>query len=271
MVVLMMAVTILSVMTAMTLSNWTALSQRDKEEELIFRGLQYAEAIRVFQTRYGRFPVKLEELYKVKPRCIRQLYPDPMTENGEWALIYANGPGTAINQRNRRGRGGRRQDQQRGQPVAIQPSRGGEGTPSGLPQSPNPGRGGRRQAAGPIMGVYSKASVEQTFKVFMEKDQIDQWAFSAELVSGVANAPDRPPQVPSANTLGRPFPSGLQPLVTFNNPQTGANNQQQGGRNGRQRPGQSRQGFGVPQPTNQPPRAQPNNPNQPPRNPGNRQ
>ena len=251
MVILMMAVTILSVMTAMTLPNWTALSQRDKEEELIFRGLQYAEAIRVFQMRYGRFPVKLEELYKVKPRCIRQLYPDPMTEDGEWALIYANGPGTAVNRRGGRrgGQRGQRQDQQRGQPVAIQPSRGGEGTPSGLPQSRSPGRG-RRQAAGPIMGVYSKAKIEQTFKVFMDQDQVDQWAFTAELVSGVANAPDRPPQVPSANTLGRPFPDGVQPMVNFNSPQPPGNNQRRGTRP--RRPGQNRQGFGVPQPSNPP-------------------
>ncbi|HEX2251775.1 MAG TPA: hypothetical protein VHQ65_00740, partial [Thermoanaerobaculia bacterium] len=49
---------------------WSKMAQREKEEELIFRGLQYAEAIRVFQRKFGRYPTRLEELIEVEPRKI---------------------------------------------------------------------------------------------------------------------------------------------------------------------------------------------------------
>ena len=55
MVVLMVAVTILTILTAAALPVWSQRMQREKEEELIFRGWQYAEAIRVFQQRQGRY------------------------------------------------------------------------------------------------------------------------------------------------------------------------------------------------------------------------
>jgi len=60
--------------------------QREKEEELIFRGKQYVEAVRLFQIKNpGAFPKTLEDLQKEK--CIRQLYKDPMTDDGEWNII----------------------------------------------------------------------------------------------------------------------------------------------------------------------------------------
>jgi type II secretory pathway pseudopilin PulG len=49
--------TVMTILVAAVLPSWTAMIQRDKEEELVFRGLQYAEAIRVFQVRFGRYPV----------------------------------------------------------------------------------------------------------------------------------------------------------------------------------------------------------------------
>lgn len=71
--------------------------QREKEEELIFRGKQYVEAVRIFQMKYpGAFPKTLEDLQK--ERCIRQLYKDPMTNLGEWDLILqytSTSPGRA--------------------------------------------------------------------------------------------------------------------------------------------------------------------------------
>ncbi|MEM7351331.1 MAG: hypothetical protein AAF657_11025, partial [Acidobacteriota bacterium] len=46
-VVLAVAVTVLNIVAAKALPMWSTMIQRAKEEELIFRGLQYAEAIRV--------------------------------------------------------------------------------------------------------------------------------------------------------------------------------------------------------------------------------
>ncbi|MDY7091759.1 MAG: hypothetical protein SX243_02170 [Acidobacteriota bacterium] len=251
MVILAILVTILTIGTAAALPLWTSVSQREKEEELIFRGLQYAEAIRCFQRRFQRYPIKLEELEKVKPRCIRQLYPDPMTDDGEWGLIYAGGPGTQINPN--QAEGNPNQQNRRNAINRALPNRGQRRQPSqgnGLP----PSRGSERQRGGlgPIAGVYSKADGD-SIKVFMGKTRYDQWAFTAELVSGIASLPDRPPMVPSGDTFGRPFPNGIQPQITFQLPnqnpnQVGGPQQNNNGAVQRQRRGQGRQGFGVPVP-----------------------
>ena len=63
--------------------------QRIKEEELIFRGEQYQRGIQLFVRRFGRYPSSLEELEDTNQiRFIRKLYPDPMTEEGEWRLVH---------------------------------------------------------------------------------------------------------------------------------------------------------------------------------------
>jgi type II secretory pathway pseudopilin PulG len=71
--------------------------QRQKEEILITRGLEYQRAIQLFVRKFGRYPGSLEELENTNQiRFLRQRYPDPMTEGtelgGEWRLIhFANG------------------------------------------------------------------------------------------------------------------------------------------------------------------------------------
>ena len=98
--------TVMAVLLSAAMPIWSKVIQREKEEELIFRGMQYAEAIRVFQLRNGRYPLRLEELLTVRPRSIRQLWTDPMTDDGEWGLIYAQtAPGQRQGRRGRRGRG----------------------------------------------------------------------------------------------------------------------------------------------------------------------
>ena len=82
-VALVIIFTVMTILLAAVLPSWTSMIQRDKEEELVFRGLQYAEAIRVFQVRFGRYPIRLEELIEVRPRCIRQLWKDPMNDDGQ--------------------------------------------------------------------------------------------------------------------------------------------------------------------------------------------
>ena len=87
-VVLVVIITVMNIVLAAVLPLWSQAIRRNKEEELIFRGLQYAEAIRVFHNRFQRWPTRLEELVEIKPRSIRQLWKDPMTEDGKWQLIF---------------------------------------------------------------------------------------------------------------------------------------------------------------------------------------
>ncbi len=219
-VVMMILVTLLNVAVAVSLPLWSTAIQRDREEELISRGMQYVEAIRVFQTRYQRFPVRLEELLEVKPRSIRQLWKDPMTENGKWGLIF-------------QGQGG---------PLIPQP---GENTAGGVPMAPEPDQGegnndGRDDSAfgvprkgdevmvGPIIGVYSKSG-KTSIMTFNGKQRYDEWRFTIELLSGqqhfigggqgVAPTPGGMGGLPpSARWIGRPLP----PYLTQPQPQDGS-------------------------------------------------
>ena len=52
-------ITVMSIAVAAILPRWSTQIQREREAELIFRGLQMAEGIRVFQKRFGRYPVRL--------------------------------------------------------------------------------------------------------------------------------------------------------------------------------------------------------------------
>jgi type II secretory pathway pseudopilin PulG len=212
MVVLMVLVTVLNVLVAAALPAWSAVIQRDKEQELIFRGLQYAEAIRVFQKRFGRLPVRLEELVEVEPRSIRRLWEDPLTGEARWGLIFA---GT-------------------GAPVPVP----GGGSAEGVELGGGTGLDGEPPAPvtndpdqltqGPISGVYSLAKGEPMIQ-FLGKDRYDEWQFTVELVAQVmargGQAPDlrhaaasqiiQAPTIPdlSSRWIGRPWPRELQQIL----------------------------------------------------------
>jgi type II secretory pathway pseudopilin PulG len=89
MVLLLVLVAILSVGLLAAVPVWETRVRRDTEEELIFRGLQIVNAIRLYQKKNpGRYPPSLEELYK--KRFLRRLYKDPMTREGRWDIIVQN-------------------------------------------------------------------------------------------------------------------------------------------------------------------------------------
>jgi type II secretory pathway pseudopilin PulG len=62
-IILMMAVFILALGLTVAVPVLETELRREKEEELIFRGRQYAEAVRLYQAKNpGRFPASLKEL-----------------------------------------------------------------------------------------------------------------------------------------------------------------------------------------------------------------
>jgi type II secretory pathway pseudopilin PulG len=86
MVMLLVAASILAIGILAAVPVLQTQIQREKEEELIFRGKQYVEAIRRYQTKNpGQFPKTLDELYK--KRYLRRLFPDPMTKDGKWDVL----------------------------------------------------------------------------------------------------------------------------------------------------------------------------------------
>ena len=55
-------------------------SKRDREEELVHRGVQYARAVRLFFKKTGRYPTRIEELENTNnQRFLRKRYKDPIT------------------------------------------------------------------------------------------------------------------------------------------------------------------------------------------------
>jgi len=213
-VMLIVLVAVLSVLVAAALPAWSTAIQREKEEELIFRGLQYAEAIRVFQQRFGRPPVRLEELIEVEPRSIRRLWEDPVTGEAEWGLIFAG--------------------QQPGQPPVGQREGedeqgrelGGGGLQGVVGGRTTSGEGQVTQ--GPIVGVHSLAEGE-SIKSFDGADSYQDWQFTVDLVSrqlhsiqprvgtGAINPPvvdaQRGPPDLSSRWIGRPWPPELEDLM----------------------------------------------------------
>ena len=231
-VVLAVAITVLNILVAKALPLWSHLIQREKEAELIFRGLQYAEAIRLFEGRAQRLPTRLEELIKVKPRCIRQLWENPMTEDGSWGLVFQDQPQPGQ---------GQNVDRQ-GRPRPNQRQEGQNQQFSGLP------RPGEEVRVGPIIGVFSPEG-GQPILTFAPQgggggNDISQWKFTRDLLQGFANtgpnanpgqvAQNNLPQVPRMNAadIGKPWPPGISLPQT-----TGRQQQRQGPR-----------GVGVPPP-----------------------
>ena len=199
-VMLMVAVTVLNIMVAISLPMWTEVIRRDKEEELISRGFQYVEAIRVFQNRFQRPPMRLEELVEVKPRCIRRLWKDPMTDGGKFQPIFPPN-GLPPNQ----------PPNQQGKPD--------EQNPPAVPGDPNAADGAQQQVAtGPIIGVRSR-SHDKSFLVFAGKEHYDEWRFTLDLLLQGRPAPNQQVQrgAPGAGVnlstrwIGRPIYASVQP------------------------------------------------------------
>jgi type II secretory pathway pseudopilin PulG len=63
--------------------------KREKEEELIHRGKDYATAVkRYVHKNGGRFPLSIEQLEDTNHvRFLRKRYKDPMTGEDDWRLV----------------------------------------------------------------------------------------------------------------------------------------------------------------------------------------
>ncbi len=249
-VVLMVAITLMYIMIAAALPLWTRIIQHDKEEELIFRGLQYAEAIRVFRIRFQRAPVRIEELLEAKPRCIRQLWKDPMTEGGKWKILYEGVPqvpGTVTPQP------GKDEEEEGGDKKSPDGEEGSEDT--GFLSTEKK----EQITIGPIEGVVSKSN-KRSAMIWFGQERYDQWQFRWGIVAqqksfGVPGVEGQPvvPQGESVRWLGRPWPKwlGIQSAPAI--PQPGGLQPPPGGLGGgatpRQNPPNGEDGsgaFGVP-------------------------
>lgn len=100
---LLFGVAIIGAVLGSTAVVWHTLVQRDKEQELLFVGHAYRDAIAAYYEKSPgsakQYPKKFEDLLEDKrqarlTRHLRKLYRDPITGSQEWGVVA--GPGETI-------------------------------------------------------------------------------------------------------------------------------------------------------------------------------
>jgi len=168
---LMFMVFVMSIGLMIAVPVWQTQIQREKEKELIFRGKQYVEAIRLFQRKKpGAFPRDFEEL--IEEKCLRKQFEDPMSPDGKWNLILmAQGPVSrrARQPARRTTRGSRSGDQattQRSTRAAFSVQRVLIAPQASLSRIDNP----------QIIGVVSP-STQESIKIYYDQESYNTWLF----------------------------------------------------------------------------------------------
>jgi len=65
--------------------------KRDREEEMIHRGTEYARAIKKYYKKFGSYPSTMEQLENTNNiRFLRKRYKDPLSKDGKWTLLHYN-------------------------------------------------------------------------------------------------------------------------------------------------------------------------------------
>jgi hypothetical protein len=79
MMTLLLMMALMVIFAAVIVPSITFDIKRDREEELIHRGVQYSRAIRAYYKKFGRYPTKIEDLENTNNlRYLRKRYKDPM-------------------------------------------------------------------------------------------------------------------------------------------------------------------------------------------------
>ena len=206
MAALLVAMTIMAVMMTVAMPVWKQASQREKEEELVFRGQQYVHAIGLFKRKFANAsPPNLDLL--VEQRFLRKKYKDPITNDDFQPLTENQGtPGISGPQG---GRGTATPGATALQPTAPTPASAGA-RPFGTSAIGTPGAG----APGGIIGVTSK-SKDKSIRLYNGRSHYNEWAFvftqqvQQPGVGGGAGAPGAPgqPGQPQTPPGGSTFPT----------------------------------------------------------------
>jgi type II secretory pathway pseudopilin PulG len=208
MAALLVGLAVMAVLMSMAMPVWSHMVKREKEEELIWRGQQYARAIGLFQRKYANtYPPTVDIL--VEQRFLRKKYKDPIT-NDDFQLVPASG----------------------GSPTpGLPPGRPGmpaQGAPPGqtgftaqATMSGGVGTAATANIAGAgqlnlgIAGVVSK-SKDASIKIYNGRQKYNEWTFVYLQTAQRIGGPGGPAGTPgSGNPFGAPgvqFPGGRGPM-----------------------------------------------------------
>ena len=201
--------------------------KREREEELVHRGKDYATAIKRFVHKNGgQYPLSVEQLENTNHvRFLRKKYKDPMTGESDWKMVHAGEaeikiptPNPGLNNGNPTGQSSTLSST----PVAPsnnQTSGGGTNSAVGTPNTNTSGTlttsnigNGQTVGGGQIIGVAS-VNKKQSIKEFNEKDHYDEWYFVYDLrleQSGGSGVTVAAPRGATAATGGTTGTSGVQ-------------------------------------------------------------
>lgn len=152
---LLVALSVMAILLSVALPAWSHLIRREKEEELIFRGNQYARAINLYQRKFANAsPATLDLL--IEQRLLRKKFKDPLSpaKDGEFQLLYLNNQGTST----------------RGGGAAAGRAAGAAAAPAATGSTLG------TKPSGGIVGVASK-NTGQSIRVFNGKTRYNEWEF----------------------------------------------------------------------------------------------
>ena len=195
MAALLVGMSVMAVLMSALLPVWSHMATREKEEELIFRGKQYARAIGLFQRKFANTaPPSIDVL--VEQRFLRKKYKDPIT-NDDFQPLYAN---QAVIQ------------PPGGGPSSQRPGQQTSGAATPTPSTLQAGFGSTGVSAqGGVIGVTSK-SKGTSIKLYNGRSKYNEWAFVyVQTVQrpGQSGAPQAPGQQGKPSPFGTP-PGGMQ-------------------------------------------------------------
>ena len=224
--VLLLTVAMLSIGSLAIVQEFKFQYQRDQEEEMIHRGVQYARAVKKYFKKFGRYPTRIEDLENTNNyRCLRRRYKDPinrdkatgkeldfkllhmtdiqMSFNPGAASMLPPGPDANISAENPTGAANgttgdaasvTAEPGTQNSPGNTSPQQGVQATP-GTPNNPITNPSQQVFGGGAIVGVVS-LSKAATVREFNKKNHYNQWQFIYDPSSdrgGLLMTPNQPP------------------------------------------------------------------------------
>jgi len=178
--------------------------QREKEQEMIWRGQQYARGIKLYYRKTGRFPTSIDDLTKPKIgslRFLRQAYKDPMNQkDGSWRFIYVGSAGQLIGSL-----------KLPGQNLQFGNSPAGIGTPANALAAPGtPG----------ASGTFGQSATQSPFGQFGQQGQSGTQSGTSSSGTNTSNPPaitGTPVSADQGTDPNVPIPSGDTPTIIGGN------------------------------------------------------
>ena len=237
---LMLFVALLTIGLLAMVENIESQIKRDREEELIHRGVQYSRAVRHYFKKFGRYPNRIEDLENTNNyRSLRRRYKDPITGKDfkplhmtDVQMSFAAGmpPGAGLAGAALNGAAGSAGPAalaalQNQASVNVQATNPGDASSTDQAASPDGSTSPNQQVSqqsssngapqvfggGAIVGVAS-TSKDKTIREFNKKDHYNQWQFIYDPPSdrgGLLMTPNQPPLQGSVQNSG-PGTNGAQ-------------------------------------------------------------